>query len=60
MPKFSFLNAKRVLDQKYVEMAGNLLKLLEILPLATIAFGSGTEKPEKLHFQKLCVSVHSH
>lgn len=60
MPKFSFLNTKRVLDQKYVEMAGNLLKLLEILPLATIAFGSRTEKPEKLHFQKFCVSVHSH
>jgi len=57
MSKFSFLNPERVFDLKYVEMAGNLLKLLEILQLA---FGSGTEKPEQLHFQKFCMSVYSH
>lgn len=57
VPKFSFLNPKRVFDLKYVEIVGILLKLLEILPLVTIAFGSGIEKPEQLHFQKSCLSA---
>lgn len=52
MPKFSFINPKRVFDVKYVEIVGNLLKLWEIVPLVTTAFGSGIEKPEQLHFQK--------
>lgn len=46
MPKFSFLNPKRVFDLKYVEILKNILKVLEILPSITIAFGSGIEKPE--------------
>lgn len=57
MPKLSFLNPKRVFDLKYVEIVGNLLKLLEILPLVTKAFGSEVEKPEQLYFQRFCVSA---
>lgn len=57
MPKFSFLNPKRVFDLKYIDIVGNVLKLLEILPLVTIAFESEIEKPEQLHFQDFCGSA---
>lgn len=46
MPKFSFLNLKRVFDLKYIDIVGNVFKLLEILPFVTIAFESRIEKPE--------------
>lgn len=46
MPKSSFLNPKKVFDLKCVEIVGNLLKLLEMLPLVITAFGSGIKMPE--------------